>query len=139
MQISLHCNYRGAKQKEGGEGVLGGLWNRAGVQFGNLVGRNNLSVSFFLAGGTALCGSVGQWCCWRGGCGGGGRVGGVAGCVTAAVTASSSRSRGGGLFFFGLLACKLCDAEDKLQAAQFDVASVVEQGGSLPSCPTASY
>lgn len=38
---------------------------------------------------------------------------------------------------FGLSGRKLSDAEDELQAAQLDVAAVVQQGCALPACPTA--
>ena len=43
------------------------------------------------------------------------------------------------MLFFGLLTGKLCDAEDKLEAAQFDVAAMMEQGSALPARPAASY
>lgn len=41
--------------------------------------------------------------------------------------------------FFRLLARKLCDAEDELQAAQLDVAAVMEKCRALPACTAAPY
>lgn len=38
---------------------------------------------------------------------------------------------------FGLFGRKLSDAEDELQAAQLDVAAMVQQGCALPASPTA--
>lgn len=96
------------------------------MQYGHLVGRDSLSISLVLAGRAAHCGSVGWW--WREGGGG----------VGAGSGAGATGSRRGDLLLFGLLTGKLSDAEDKLEAAQFDVAAVVEQGRALPACPTAS-
>lgn len=133
MQLSLHCDLEGAKQKEGGRDLMWGLWNRVGV-YGHLVGRNSLSVSLILAGWAAHCGSTGWW--W---CGGGGGAGIGAGRTAAAAGgASATGGRRGSLLFFGLLTGKFGDAEDKLEAAQFDVAAMVEQGGAFPACPAAA-
>lgn len=135
VQLSLHCDLEGAKQKEGGRDFMCGLWNRVGVQYGHLVGRNSLSVSLILAGRAAHCGSTGWW--WW--CGGGGGAGIGAGRTAAAAGgASATGGRCGSLLFFGLLTGKFSDAEDKLEAAQFDVAAVVEQGSALPARPAAS-
>lgn len=84
-----------------------------------MVGGGSISVSLVLTGGAAHCGSVG----WRGG--GGHGVG---------TTAGGGRDT---LLLFGLLTGKLGDAEDELEAAQFDVAAVVEERRALPACPTA--
>lgn len=43
------------------------------------------------------------------------------------------------IFFFRLLASKFSDAEDKLQAAELDVAAVVEERCALPARTTAPY
>lgn len=43
-----------------------------------------------------------------------------------------------GSLFFGLLTGELNNAEDKLHAAQFDVAAVVEQRCALPAGPAAT-
>lgn len=43
------------------------------------------------------------------------------------------------VFFFWLLASKFSDAEDELQAAELDVAAVVEERCALPACTTAPY
>lgn len=98
---------------------------------GHLVGGWRLGVCLVLAGGAARRGSAG----WRrrGGDGGGGASGG-ADHVTAVGAAQSGRGR---RLFFGLLAGELGDAEDELEAAQFDVAAVVQQGGALPARPAA--
>lgn len=113
-------------KKEGGRDFLCRLWNRVGVQCGHLVGRGSLSVGLILAGRAAHCGSVG----WGGceGCGGG--------YGTAAAGEAGYR---GGLLLFGLLAGELCDAEEELEAAQLDVAAVVQQRRALPPRPAASY
>lgn len=136
MQLSLHCDLEGAKQKEGGRDFLCGLWNRVRVQYGHLVGRNSLSVSLILAGGAAHCGSTGGWCCGGGGAGGG--AGHAAATAAAGAGASATCSRRGCLLFFGLLTGKLSNAEDKLEASQFDVAAMVEQGCALPACSATS-
>lgn len=114
-----------------------GLWNRVGVQYGHLVGRNSLSVSLILAGGAAHCGSTGGWCCGGGGGGAGGGAGHAA-AADAAGGASATCSRRGGRLFFGLLTGELGNAEDKLEASQFDVAAMVEQGSALPARPAAA-
>lgn len=114
------------------------------MQYGHLVGRNSLSVSLILAGRAAHCGSIGWW--WRWGwwwCGYGGGWGGAGSgadhiAAAAAGDASATGGRRGCLLFFGLLTGKLCDAEDKLEAAQFDVAAMVEEGSALPACSAAS-
>lgn len=107
------------------------------MQNGHLVGGNSLSVCLILAGGAAHCGSIGWW--WCGGGGGGGGAGSGAGCTAAAGGgASTTGGRRGGLLLFGLLTGELGDAEDKLEASQFDVAAVVEQGRPLPARPAAS-
>lgn len=143
VQLSLHCDLEGAKQYEGGWDFLRVLRNRVGVQYGHLVGRIGLSVGLVLAGGAAHCGSTGGWCgCGRGGRradsgaghaaaagGGGGSDGGGT---------SATRSRRHGLLFFGLLTGELGDAEDELEAPQFDVAAMVEQGGAFPARPAAT-
>lgn len=99
---------------------------------GHLVGGGRLRVRLVLAGGAARCGSAG-WR-WRGGERGGGAGGGAGGAA-----ADGAAQRGGGrLLFFGLLTGELGDAEDKLEAAQFDVAAVVEQSGALPARPAAA-
>lgn len=135
MQLSLHCDSEVQNKKEGGQDFLCGLWNRVRVHYWHLVGRDSLSVCLVLAGGAAHCGSAGQWWC-RGG------VGGVvcicASCTVAAAGASASGGRCDGRLLFGLFTGKLCDAEDKLQAAQFNVAPVVEQGRALPPRTAAS-
>lgn len=96
------------------------------MQCGHLVGGwDSLSVRLVLAGGAAGCGSVGQW--W---CGGGGGVGSDAG-------GGGGGGGRGALLLFGLLTGELCDAEDELEAAQFDVAAVVEQRRALPACTAA--
>lgn len=133
MQLSLHCDSEGAKQKEGGRDFLCGLWNRVGVQYGHLVGRNSLSVGLILAGGAAHCGSTGGWRC-----GGGGGGAGHAAAADAAGIASATCSRHGSRLFFGLLTGELGNAEDKLEASQFDVAAMVEQGSALPARPAAA-
>lgn len=139
MQLSLHCDLEGAKQKEGGWGFLCELRNRVGAQYGHLVGRDSLSVGLILAGRATHGGSVRWWC---GGDGGGGGAGHTAAAAASAAVAGggacATGSRSGSLLFFGLLTGELCDAEDKLEAAQFDVAAVVEQGRALPACPAAS-
>lgn len=143
VQLSLHCDLEGAKQYEGGRDFLRVLQNRVGVQYGHLVGRIGLSVGLVLAGGAAHCGSTGGRC----GCGGGGRRagsgaghaaagGGGGGGDGGGTSATCSRRRG--LLFFGLLTGELCDAEDELEATQFDVAAMVEQGGALPARPAAT-
>lgn len=136
MQLSLHCDSEGAKQKEGGQDFLCGLWNRVGVQYGHLVGRDSLSVGLIVARGAAHCGSTVLWWWWC--CGGRGGAGSGAGRVGAAGGASAAGGRHGSLLFFGLLTGKLCDAKDKLEAAEFDVAAMVKQGGALPARPAAS-
>lgn len=45
-------------KKRGGQDFLCGLWNRVGVQYGHLVGRDSLSVSLIMARGAAYCGSI---------------------------------------------------------------------------------
>lgn len=137
MQLSLHCDSEGAKQKEGGRDFLCGLQNRVGVQYGHLVGRNSFSVGLILAGGAAHCGSTGWRWTWGGGGGGAGSGGGRA-AAAAAGGASATCTRRGGLLFFGLLTGELGNAEDKLEASQFDVAAVVEQGSALPARPAAA-
>ncbi len=108
------------------------------MQYGHLVGRDILSVGLILAGGAAHCGSVGWWW-WLGEGGGGGGAGSGAGRTAAAAGgASATGSRCGDLLLFGLLTGELGDAEDKLDAAQFDVAAMVEQSRALPACPAAS-
>lgn len=142
VQLSLHCDLEGAKQYEGGRDFLRVLQNRIGVQYGHLVGRFSLSVGLVLAGGAAHCGSTGGRC----GCGGGGRRAGSGAGHAAAGGAgggdgggtSATRSRRRGLLFFGLLTGELGDAEDELEAPQFDVAAMVEQGGALPARPAAT-
>lgn len=104
------------------------LWNRVRAQYGHLVGRDSLKVGLILAGGAARCGSVG----WGGGAGG----------VTGHAAATAGGGGGGGadgeysgLLLFGLLTGELCDAKDKLEATQFDVAAMMEQGRTLPTRP----
>lgn len=98
------------------------------MQYGHLVGGwDSLSVRLVLAGGAARCGSVGQW--WCGGGGGGGAGGGVG--------SDAGGGGGGALLLFGLLTGELGDAEDELEAAQLDVAAVVEQRRALPARPAA--
>lgn len=128
VQLSLHCDSEGAKQTEGGRDFLCGLRNSVGVQYGHLVGRNSFSVGLVLAGGAAHCGSTGWWR-WGGSGGAGSDAGRAAG---------GACTRRGGLLFFGLLAGELCNAEDKLEASQFDVAAVVEQGSAFPARPAAA-
>lgn len=130
MQLSLHRDAKGAKQKEGGRGFLCGLWIRIGVQNGHLVGGDSLDVRLLLAGGAARRGSTGGW---RGGGGGGGGAGSAAAAAGVVVVvvggvrgACAAGGRRGVVLLFGLLAGELGDAEDELQAAQFDVAAVVE-------------
>lgn len=93
---------------------------------GHLVRGRRLSVRLVLAGGAARRGSTG----WRRR--GGDGAGGGADHAAAVGAAQSGRGR---LLFFGLLTGKLGDAEDELEAAQFDVAAVVEQSGALPARP----
>lgn len=125
MQLSLQCDSKGAKQTEGrGRGFLCQLWNRVGVQNGHLVEGRSLSVCHVPAGQAVHCGSTGWWC-------GGGGAGSGAG-------ASAAHSRHGRLLLFGLFTGELRNAEDKLEASQFDVAAVVEQGGALPTRPAAT-
>lgn len=99
------------------------------MQCGHLVGGDSLSVGLVLAGGAAGCGSVGRRC---GGGGGGGGAG------SAAANGGATGGRRGGLLLFGLLTGELGDAEDELEAAQLDVAAVVEQRRAFPSSPAAS-
>lgn len=98
------------------------------MQCGHLVRGDSLSVGLVLAGGAAGCGSVGRRC-------GGGVGGGGAGSAAAAGATSGRR---GGLLLFGLLSGELGDAEDELEAAQLDVAAVVEQRCALSARPAAS-
>lgn len=118
------------KRREEGRGrdFLCGLRDRVGVQDGHLVGGRSLSVGLVLAGRAAHCGS--------GGGGGGGSAGGDA----AAAGGGVGAARGGRdtPLFFGLLAGELGNAEDKLEASQFDVAAVVKQGSALPARPAAA-
>lgn len=102
------------------------------MQNGHLVGGWRLSVSLVLVGGAARCGSTGWWCC--GGDGGGGAGSGA----SRAAANGAAQSGCGHLLFFGLLTGELGNAEHKLEAAQFDVAAVVEQRGALPARPAAT-
>lgn len=126
VQLSLHCDSKRCKTKRG-RGFPCGLRDRVGVRNGHLVGGRRLGVRLVLAGGAARRGSTG-WR-WRGGDGGGGAGGGA---DHAAAVGAAQSGRG---LFFGLLAGELGDAEDELEAAQFDVAAVVEQSGALPARP----
>lgn len=103
------------------------------MQNGHLVGGWRLSVSLVLVGGAARCGSTGWWC-YGGGDGGGGAGSGA----SRAAADGAAQSGCGHLLFFGLLTGELGNAEDKLEAAQFDVAAVVEQSGALPARPAAA-
>lgn len=94
------------------------------MQNGHLVEGRSLSVCLFPAGQAVHCGSIGWWC-------GGGGAGSGAG-------ASAAHSRHGSLLLFWLFTGELRNAEDKLEASQFDVAAVVEQCGALPTCPAAT-
>lgn len=116
------------------------LRNRAGLQRGHLVGEVGLSVGLVLAGGAAHCGSTGGG---RGRGGGGrstGRVAQSGGGGGAAVAGGGSGGGGrrSGLLLLGLLAGELGHAEDELEAAQLDVAAVVEEGRALPARPAAA-
>lgn len=99
------------------------------MRYGHLVGGDSLCFGLILAGGAADCGSAG-WC--GDGGGGGGGAGSGAGHTGSGAGAAGGYGR---LLFFGLLVSELGDAEDELQAAQLDVAAVVEQGGALPARP----
>lgn len=99
------------------------------------MGRYSLRVSLILVGKAARCSGAGGW--WCGGVSGGGE-GGADDTAAAGVGACATGSRCSGLLLFGLLTGKLSDAKDKLEAAQFDVAAMVEQGRALPACPAAS-
>lgn len=103
------------------------------MQNGHLVGGWRLSVSLVLVGGAARCGSTGWRCC--GGDDGGGGAGSGA---SRAATDGAAQSGCSHLLFFGLLTGELGNAEDKLEAAQFDVAAVVEQSSALPTRPAAA-
>ncbi len=107
------------------------------MQYGHLVGRNSVGVGLIVTRGAAHRGSIGGW--WCGG-GGGSGAGSGAGCAAAAAAGSAGATgdRCGRLLFFRLFTGELGDAEDKLEAAQFDVAAMVEQGGALPARSTAS-
>lgn len=122
------------QNKKGGQDFLCGSWNRVGPQYGHLVGSDSLSVSLILAGGAAHCGSVGGWWWWWRV--GGGAAGSGACCAVAGAHATGGRSSI--LLLFGVFTGKLSDAEDELEAAKFDVATMVEQGRALPARPAAS-
>lgn len=108
-----------------------GLWNQIGPQYGHLWARlESLFVRPLLLGRGADSGSVGWWCCGGVDVDEGGEAAG-----SAAVGAGGCHNRL--VFLFGLLAGELCDAEDKLQAAQFEVAAVVEERRALPAGPAA--
>lgn len=130
-----------------GEGLRGQrdflpvLRNRASLQRGHLVGEVGLSVGLVLAGGAAHCGSTG------GGRGRGrsgrsaGRVaqsGGGGGAVAGGGSGGAAGGRCNSLLLFGLLTGELGHAEDELEAAQLDVAAVVEEGSALPARPAAA-
>lgn len=107
-----------------------GLRDRVGVQYGHLVGGCGLGISLALAGRAGGRGRAGR----RGGGGGGVEAGVPAAAVGGA---SAAGSGGGGGLLLGPLVGKLGDAEDELEAAQLDVAAVVEQGRALPARPAA--
>lgn len=107
------------------------------MQYGHLVRGDSLSVGLVLAGGAAGCGSDGRgrwW--WHGAEGQAGRA--AAAAASAAATGAASGGGRAALLLFGLLAAELGDAEDELEAAELDVAAVVEQRRALPACPAAS-
>lgn len=113
-----------------GEGQGVGLWDRGGVQYGHLVGGRRLRISLILAGGAAGRGRAGRW----GGGGSGMEAGGTASAVGGASATGSGQN---GVLLLRPLAGELGDAEDELEATQFDVAAVVKQGRALPARPAA--
>lgn len=109
------------------------LWNGVEAQHGHLVGSSRLGVCLIQAGGAAYHGSGGWW-----GCGGGGRSRAGHTITAQGGTCAPGRVKNSVLLLWQFVGI-LCDAEDELKAAEFNVTSMVQESRALPACTAATY